>query len=135
MRKVQHASWRDCAKAVRSGAISGRCPLEWGYREGFPGSFPSATRSQNGTQNDEAYYFMRGNPRRMHRLLLTCCACASLESTLPYPPLPSLVPYELLDIEESSAPFETTTDDNYHTFTQLRFIPTIRLISSEHSRH
>ena len=30
-------SWRDCAKAVRSGAISGRCPLEWGYRGAIGG--------------------------------------------------------------------------------------------------
>ena len=53
---------------------------------------------------------------------------------LTLPTSPRSVPYELLDIEDSSAPFETTTDDNCHIFTQLRLIPTIRLFSSELSR-
>lgn len=103
-------SWRDCAKAVRPGAI-----------RGLPRATPVSHAVLNGTH--------RVPPTES---IAYCRACASLRNTLLYLTQVSAV---RLDVEESSTPFEATTDDNYHTFTQLRLVPTIRLISSEHSRH
>ena len=70
-------SWRDCAKAVRRGAIPGRCPLEWGYPRAFQGHFPSATRPQR--SETMPIRIMRHTPAESI-VASQRCVCA-----LPYP--------------------------------------------------